>query len=525
MDQQLIEQVDQLLAPYFDTLGKRIQGMKTVVNVPEPRVNVTVPDIKIPKIVVPKIELPTINVPTPRVVVPKPEVTVNVDKVKIENWPEFPTTERFDDTEILKSLQKLIQKPAGGGGGAHSTTFLNTSGKYVDVSSSNPLPVDITDTSLTTAQGTAAANSGAWPMRLINTDNTDNSVLLSGSYMQKVGVYADGDKYVRGIVAEGASLSQVEPVFVGAKDPSGNSIGNKADASGNLYTSIAGSKAVLLDADDTLLTGIGEAYTGSWIQVMGKYSALNLASFINVSGFGGATRYAVVGVEFSSDGVTFDGTFVNLAVGYSDANPANVSVPILDNYARLKITNAGSDDYDWSAAGGAPRTTLVGVPAGNGSFVRTVGSGIVIGDVDPVAPPVMIGGRDTTNPTNVPMPWAMTTNAGGEGVGHVIGTSTTITSNAVITAERGGTTGTLSNVAEATSSTTLASSSTSRRGFIVFNDTSNPLKLKFGSTASATSFTVIVAAATHWQMPLALYTGTVTGISVGTGGTWRVTTW
>lgn len=387
--------------------------------------------------------------------------------------------------------------------------------------------LDVIPYTLSTDGSTATpvSTSAPIPIKVIDSDGTDNSLSTGGQIAQKQMIVGTIDLPVRGIAAEAATLSGVQPVFIGAKDPSGDSIGAKADASGNIYGSIAASKAVLLDSDDTLLTGTGEAYTGSWIQVMGKYSALNIASFINVSGFGGANRYAVVGVEFSSDGVTFDGTFVNLAVGYSDANPSNVSVPILDNYARLKITNAGADDYDWSAAGGSARTTLVGVPAGNGSFVRTVGSGIVIGDVDPIAPPVMIGGRDTTNPSNAPMPWGMTANAGGEGIGHVVGTSTAVTGNAVITAERGGTTGTLTNVTEATSSTTLASSSTSRRGFIVFNDTSNPLKLKFGSTASATSFTIVVAAATHWQMPLALYTGTITGISVGTGGVWRVTTW
>lgn len=154
MDQQLIEQVDQLLAPYFDTLGKRIQGMKTVVNVPEPRVNVTVPDIKIPKIVVPKIELPTINVPTPRVVVPKPEVTVNVDEVTIKNWPEFPTPQVFDDKNIIEALKKLLNKTSGGGG-ANSTTWFNGS-KYIDASTATPLPVTaFFDTSAVQNAGTA----------------------------------------------------------------------------------------------------------------------------------------------------------------------------------------------------------------------------------------------------------------------------------------------------------------------------------------------------------------------------------
>lgn len=82
----------------------------------------------------------------------------------------------------------------------------------------------------------------------------------------------------------------------------------------------------------------------------------------------------------------------------------------------------------------------------------------------------------------------------------------------------------LANVDSATSSTTLKAANTDRVGLIVFNDDENPLKLKYGSAASATSFTYEIAGGGTWEMPEPVYTGIVTGIwdADGTGAA-RVT--
>lgn len=71
---------------------------------------------------------------------------------------------------------------------------------------------------------------------------------------------------------------------------------------------------------------------------------------------------------------------------------------------------------------------------------------------------------------------------------------------------------TLSNVAASASSVTLKAANSARNGLIVFNDADVALYLKYGATASASSFTVKIAAGGYWEMPEPIYAGVVDGI-------------
>ncbi len=73
-------------------------------------------------------------------------------------------------------------------------------------------------------------------------------------------------------------------------------------------------------------------------------------------------------------------------------------------------------------------------------------------------------------------------------------------------------TATLSNVTSAATSTSILSSNTSRRGFLVVNDANRPMYLKLGTTASTTSYTVLLVAGAFWEMPMPVYTGAITAI-------------
>jgi len=85
-------------------------------------------------------------------------------------------------------------------------------------------------------------------------------------------------------------------------------------------------------------------------------------------------------------------------------------------------------------------------------------------------------------------------------------------------------TATLSNVNDTASSTSLLASASTRLGVMVFNDSAYPLFLKYGATASATSFTVKIAAGAYWEMPQPIYTGAIDGIwSVDGSGAARIT--
>lgn len=131
------DELERTLAQYFINLNETVAANKLdVTKLPKPEVHVTVPDVHVPEIKIPEIKIPDIVLPS----IPAPEVTVNVDEVKVKN---FPKQKDIDYSKITKPLIEAIRKiRTGGGGGASSTTFLDTAtGKYVDVSSDTPLPV------------------------------------------------------------------------------------------------------------------------------------------------------------------------------------------------------------------------------------------------------------------------------------------------------------------------------------------------------------------------------------------------
>ncbi len=84
----------------------------------------------------------------------------------------------------------------------------------------------------------------------------------------------------------------------------------------------------------------------------------------------------------------------------------------------------------------------------------------------------------------------------------------------------------LTNVSNSASSVAVLASNASRKGATIFNDdtitTGATLYLKFGTTASATSYTVAVVAQGYYEVP-AGYTGRIDGIASAATGTARVT--
>ncbi len=82
----------------------------------------------------------------------------------------------------------------------------------------------------------------------------------------------------------------------------------------------------------------------------------------------------------------------------------------------------------------------------------------------------------------------------------------------------------LANVADSATSVTLQAANTARRGWTVFNDSISDLYVKFGATASATSFVVKLLGGQYYEMPSPTYTGVIDGIwSADSTGSARVT--
>lgn len=80
----------------------------------------------------------------------------------------------------------------------------------------------------------------------------------------------------------------------------------------------------------------------------------------------------------------------------------------------------------------------------------------------------------------------------------------------------------LANVASSATSVTIQAANANRLGLTIFNDSTALLYVKFGTTASATSYTVQVAAGGYYEVPLD-YTGRVDGIWAAANGFARVT--
>lgn len=84
---------------------------------------------------------------------------------------------------------------------------------------------------------------------------------------------------------------------------------------------------------------------------------------------------------------------------------------------------------------------------------------------------------------------------------------------------------TLANVASSATSVTLFAAAASVKGRAIFNDSTAVLYVKFGATASSTSYTVQLAAGDYYEFPHPCYGGVVDGIWASANGNARTTQW
>ncbi len=86
------------------------------------------------------------------------------------------------------------------------------------------------------------------------------------------------------------------------------------------------------------------------------------------------------------------------------------------------------------------------------------------------------------------------------------------------------TTSTLSNVAASVTNVTVLAANAARKRIIIHNDSTSRLRLKFGATASATSFSVLLDTYDTYESPVApVYVGIIDGIWEVAVGSARVT--
>ena len=107
---------------------------------------------------------------------------------------------------------------------------------------------------------------------------------------------------------------------------------------------------------------------------------------------------------------------------------------------------------------------------------------------------------------------------------HVVtdtGSTTAVTGTVTVTSATSAT-ATLSNVASSASSVTLLASNASRLGATITNDSTAILYVKFGASASTSSYVVRMPSNAYYEVPFR-YTGLIAGIWDSATGNARVT--
>lgn len=84
---------------------------------------------------------------------------------------------------------------------------------------------------------------------------------------------------------------------------------------------------------------------------------------------------------------------------------------------------------------------------------------------------------------------------------------------------------TAANVNSSATNVTVFAANAGAKYRTVYNDSTAVLYLKFGATASATSYTVQLAAGAYYEFPQPLYGGQVDGIWAAANGAARTTEW
>lgn len=87
----------------------------------------------------------------------------------------------------------------------------------------------------------------------------------------------------------------------------------------------------------------------------------------------------------------------------------------------------------------------------------------------------------------------------------------------------GSDTATVTQVASSASSVTLQAANTNRLALYVYNDSTQILYLKYGATASTSSYTVQIPSQGFYEVPGRVFTGLIAGIWAGANGNAYVT--
>lgn len=243
-------------------------------------------------------------------------------------------------------------------------------------------------------------------------------------------------------------------------------------------------------ANSAVLTGDLNSIGTCMVQVTGTYTgALSLQITID-----------------NTTWVTVGGTpFINMNTGAFSATITSGTEGI------FQFDVAGARQARITALAAVTGTVTASIRASRGSGVVSVDSAVVLG-----AGSATIGALTANQSTSMDQVAGVTTAVG-------LGTTSTGTQRVVMAT---GATPTTANVSASITNVTVLAASVTRAGAVFYNDSTSVAYLKFGATASATSFTVLLQPQAYYELPgPVIYNGIIDCIWASASGSMRVTSW
>lgn len=297
--------------------------------------------------------------------------------------------------------------------------------------------------------------------------------------------------------------------LVGAENPSGDLTPLQVDAGGNLLTSLAAGTALIGTVK------IDQTTPGTTNGVVVNSSALPAGAATN---------------SLQTSGNTLLGTIITDMINGSQITQITGTVPLPSGAATAanqatEIASLSSIDGKLGSlgqkamAGSAP----VVIASDQSAVPVSISGNQAINLVQVAGASVATGHGTATGAIRVELPTDGTGVVGAAQNGTwTVQPGNTANTTAWLVKASGAGTATLSNVNGSASSVSLLASNSARRAATFFNDSTATLYLKFGATASTTSYTVQIPTLGYYEVPQPAYTGAIDGIWSAANGAVRI---
>ena len=373
-------------------------------------------------------------------------------------------------------------------------------GNLIGVDSTHGLPVNIVAGG--GSGGTALADDAAF-------------TVATTSFTPVGGVYNDSAAAATSGHADAARLSQNRGLHVNIRNNAGTELATAANP-------LQVSQQAAASASATLQNAQNASANGTTLNVLG----MSVATWtVTMTGFTGTVNF-----EGTEDGSTWTAISVvqlgTTTITTTTTGSTTTSTAVFESsVGGLQTIRARTS----GVSAGTVTVTSHAVPVNfaartvNAINLDASGNGLTSNSTTYTAKKALDGNLLGTLGTAFSTAGKVDVKAAAGDIGDV--NSGTIGASTLRTVAGGAATGTKSNVASSASSVTVLASNTSRKGAIIYNDSTQILYLDLsGGTASSSSYSVQIPSQGFFELPGPnLYNGAITGIWASANGNARVT--